>query len=379
MTRGRGHRPALASCLAPTQTVTGRDVTETTLRPGNLQVCEDPYEGVSGPTGPDPRSGRLTARRSGFKPAGAGAPAAARRLAAQDTLVLKKIYQMPSSDRLMLLAPFPFKDKRMEQRYQLNFHARCLDRTRLVTFSIAPIIGTMRCIWLVYWSYNFENLPRLEMFLGSVRVMEFFAIMTIYLNKWSGLSAVRLSIGMLWMFRTLAILVFVHQLLGNHSDPQLMSELVLVACVLGLYLPNFTEYVCYSLPMAYVRPFFGHMVVATGQGHQDVYQIAFQHTLILALGFTITWTIHSDSRRDWLRSANAPMPESRSREKRARSERGEPHVGGCPADEWDTLDDGYFAPADRALLRAAAMQARAPRNAAQARGAPGGMRLAAGV
>ena len=124
----------------------------------------------------------------------------------------------------------------------------------------------------------------------------------------------RLGIATLWIIRIFAMVVGLQQLGANHSDPQVMTALIGYLCVCGLGIPSFFEYLSIAFPLAFARPTL--LCLFPGPDPELVQQSLFQHTLILALGGCITFTVHSDCRRDWLRSSSAatqPAPPDRPR------------------------------------------------------------------
>ncbi len=165
------------------------------------------------------------------------------------------------------------------------------------------------------------------------------------------------------------------QAVAKGSDPHAMYGLAGFTCVGSTLIPSFIEYLFAALSLTYMQPIRIYFLQVASTG-EDFQQILFQHSLILALGLSISWTYHSDCRHNWLRlpaaqkyarkaSTRLPPPNASFRPSRK---------GTAPASalaaataqnrNWDQLDDDCFSEADCAELRADATRVRrSPRTA----------------
>ena len=241
--------------------------------------------------------------------------------------------------------PFAFEDKRMEVCFRKYYILTCRDRTWPILRIAIPISATMRFFWFIYWYYHYNMMPFVEKLVGIVRIHLLIALLIVYLHKWHSSTLYHLGLALLWIIRSSSIFLILHQFGDTHGDPQVMMELVLVVCFFGLFIPNFSEYLCFALPIPYIKP-----VSLFLARDKRAHEVAFQHTLILALGLSISAAVHSDSRRDWLRSAPA---EEMGREAGA----GRAATADRPHDS-DAPDDGcYYTAEDRDMILAAQLKA----------------------
>ena len=178
-------------------------------------------------------------------------------------------------------------------------------------------------------------------------------------NYWRGLFAV-------WLTRVTLILGFQHQMADNNRDPQIMSSLVSFVFVGGLITPSFTEYILYAFSISFVRPLYLSFGTSQSAGAESIFNILYQHTLILALGASIIWTVHADHRRDWLRSRIdvydeatgqkknrsklAKKGDSNAKAKRASSWAEAVGAAGTDEAQQDVVTDGCLEAADTQML-----------------------------
>jgi hypothetical protein len=209
---------------------------------------------------------------------------------------------------------FSFDDPDMEQKYRQYFTSTTVTRSKPVLYYFwLPMVGSMRILWLVCLLIFPYNISFVEFFVLVMRIFIFIVAAMLYRIRWSESSMARLGSGTLWLIRMFAMVVGLQQLGANHNDPQVMTALIGYICVCGLGVPNFAEYLIIAVLLALVRPM--HLYLSSQPEPDLAQQSLFQHALILTLGVSITFTVHSDCRRDWLRSssASAPNPAPRTR------------------------------------------------------------------
>ena len=289
--------------------------------------------------------------------------------------------------RKMLATAFGFQNPLMEDRYRRHFIASSADRAGPISRFWVPAVITLRLLSFVYWLlYPFE-ITQVETIIAVLRLLIAVFVFFILGQKRNDSTNRPFGLCFLWMARMVAILVALQQAAAKTTtDPNVMAGLVSYICFGAMVSPSFVEYLCVAIVLPFVRPI--HMFLSRGMS-EHVQQTLFQHALILALGLSISWTIHSDCRRDWLRFPAAPNHKTAKRaasssrrsssahdlppgEDGSRSRAAAPAApppAASPAappaaaaqeGSWDQLDDGYFTAADRAELRADAVRVRRP-------------------
>ena len=265
----------------------------------------------------------------------------------------------------MSVVPFGFKDRLMEERYQQHFIASVFDRiSPVMRCCWLPVYIVLRCLWIIYWFLFPSEVTPIEIVVNIARFFVWVLGVVVVSKKWDASSQSKIGLYALWIARTSACLVALQQAAAKENDPQIMAALVSFICLSGMLIPSFTEYLCAALPLPYIQPIRLHL---SGGKAEHIQEIVFQHSLILALGLSITWTIHADCRRNWLRfpsafkSATAPANDSRavnSRERRKLNKEvlaSAAHASANSVRDWDQLEDGYFTDADRREMRAEAL------------------------
>ena len=246
-----------------------------------------------------------------------------------------------------------FGDRVMERRYQIFCITSCIDRIRPVLFNIyIPIVATMK-LWSI--THNVLHGPATELILESIR-LSFLILLTILLSrKWGTASNYGRDIAILWIARIGSVLAFLQQLVDTKGgrDLQIFASLVGYVYTSGFVFYSFSEYILFVVPLAFLRPLYLSVIQKDRVSYFDV---LYQHTLILALGVSITWTIHADYRRDWLRSRTAfarmhesgrPKVPKQAKHNTESNERATPsaaekELGGASNLLWNGLVDGQI-------------------------------------
>jgi hypothetical protein len=236
-----------------------------------------------------------------------------------------------------------------------------------------PVYCFVRLFWPVFWLINPYKVTTVEVVIGVQRIfIQIFAFVVVG-KQWNARIKKRLGIGLLWASRMVAVFEAVQQAVAKEEDPHAMAGLVSYVCFGYLFIPNFVEYFCTLLVLPYIQPVCLYLV---GEPAEHVQQILYQHTLILALGLSISWSVHTDCRSDWLRypapskntkhKTTTPSDQLSSSPVLAREDgssrmRVSETSAAAENDDWDHFDDGYFTDADRAEMRADAIQVRGTR------------------
>ena len=224
------------------------------------------------------------------------------------------------------------------------------------------MVAIMRISWLVYHCLYPGSITKMDIFVAAVRISILLTLIYLYCRNLGDARKHQVGKALLWVVRIYAIVAAVLQVAADHSDPQIMSSLVTVCCFIGLAIPTYLEYLCYALPLPFVRPLCFVLQSANADHLQDV---LFQHMLILALGASITASVHSDCRRGWLRSRSSGHrkgipPEERARLSAVRRDSVE-DKSGADEEDWGELTGCCGGCAAAAALRAEAQQARVAR------------------
>ena len=275
------------------------------------------------------------------------------------------------------LGPFAFRDPSMERRFRQYFMQSFIDRSRLVLcYFWFPVLLSMRIYWLADWFLNGRDVAFVDLIVETFRIFVLFATAPIFLPGLSETGKHRISVCLCTLARIVPVMSLV-QVFGDQSDPQAMTLLVSSLCFCGLGIPSFSEYICSALSVPFIRPVLLYFS-ASPHDTKLVYDVLFQHSLILALGLSINWTVHSDCRRDWLRSPAASIHEPKQTLSAAAARGGSRSVAGrksrpneghhvgisaqasktATSHDWDAVGDDYFNQEDLSSLRAEALQAR---------------------
>ena len=115
-------------------------------------------------------------------------------------------------------------------------------------------------------------------------------------NYWRGLA-------LLWIIRICSFVSVLEHVSTDYGGLQSMASPVSFACLSGLAVPSFAEYWFSSVLVMLLGPL--HLFLLSSSA-ESIFSLLYQHALILALGASVTWTVHADHRRDWLRSRTAP-------------------------------------------------------------------------
>ena len=255
----------------------------------------------------------------------------------------------------------------MEERYRQHFVASTFHRMGpVMVYFWLPVLIVMRFLWIIYWLlFPFKVTP-IECVVGAMRCSYLIFGITIVTRKWDASAHAHIGQYTLWISRTAACVAAVQQAVAKENDPQILSGLVSFTCFCGMAIPSFTEYLCAALLLPYIQPI---RLFFSGDNFEHIQEILFQHTLIFALGLSITWTVHADCRRDWLRfptsfdHKSALFVAAHVQNCRAAPENEEVLVSGDKATPgtvqdiiWDHLEDGYFTDADLHEMRADMMR-----------------------
>ena len=168
-------------------------------------------------------------------------------------------------------------------------------------------------VMMKLWSitYHVRHGPAAELMLELIRLSFLILLIILLSRKWGSASNYSRGIAILWITRIGSTMAFLQQIAGTKGgrDLQIFASLVSYVYTSGFVFYSFSEYILFVVPLAFLRPLYLSVIQKDRVSYFDV---LYQHTLILALGVSITWTIHADYRRDWLRSrtAFAPVDES---------------------------------------------------------------------
>ena len=204
----------------------------------------------------------------------------------------------------LLLSPFAFEDRSMEERYQRYFFISCVDRVRpTLLYCWFPYLISYRLYWLVYWFlFPFQMTP-VQILNSAIRLCSAAFVAVVITKKWSQSTKGMLGLCLFWLVRIWAVLNFIRQVSAEKNDPLALHGLVNFTCVYGMAIPNFKEYFGSALIIAYVQPICMYLA---GSDYEHVQQILIQNTYIFVFGVSVTWTFHADCRRDWLRAPASP-------------------------------------------------------------------------
>ena len=160
----------------------------------------------------------------------------------------------------------------------------------------------MRTLWLIYWIVFPFKITAVQTIINAGRFSLLAFSSTIFFKKWSASTLFKIGHIFMWIGRFWMIIVALQQAFANHEDPQVMTALVAILCCCGVVIPSFTEYLCFVLTLPLIRPALIYLASPDGFHNDHFQQVLFQHALILMLALSVTWTVHADSRRNWLRS-----------------------------------------------------------------------------
>ena len=241
----------------------------------------------------------------------------------------------------------------MEKHYVHYFVASNPDRSRqMLKYFWIPVILPLRFLRCVYWitypgEFDYSD------FWGAIfkfMAMVFTFIFVSRTKEWSDSARHKLGLFLLWMTRLFFLVAILEQSKRDRNANTFFAYVCLV-CLGGFAVPMFSEYLALAIVISFVRP--AQLLVSSSQNDSQIIQeIAYQHSLVLALCISIHWNVHSDLRRNWLRSPSKNFGPAVT----GTSNNGKNGGGAAPAIEWDTLPDNYFSPTDHAELCAQALQ-----------------------
>ena len=258
---------------------------------------------------------------------------------------------------------FKFGDRELERRYQEFYVSTCIDRIRpLAYFLYVPIVGTIILSKFLYG----PRLGKAELILLGVRISILVIAIVLLSEKWVMSSKYRRGLFVLCLVRATVILAAIQQL-GQSRDAQIMSHLVGYVFIGGLAAPSFAEYFLCSVFLTLLRPLYLSFDFSRSTSSTEaILSMLYQHTLILALGASIIWTVHADHRRDWLRSRSLltvePAAKRKNRSKLAKQDGSDAkakcaapsaesvEVSGTDEAQWDIVSDGCLHAADTHML-----------------------------
>ena len=207
---------------------------------------------------------------------------------------------IPLASTMLSRGAFAFEVREMERRYQQFYLSSTVDRLRpFVYFLVVPI----RLSLLAYENLNAQNWNRAKFIFLLIRIFVtsvFLALLSKKCGKennyWRGLA-------LLWIVRICSTLIILEHSSRDYGGLQSMASPVTFVCLSGLAVPSFAEYLFSSVPIMLLGPV---QLFLLSSSVETIFSMLYQHALILALGASVTWTVHADHRRDWLRSRTAP-------------------------------------------------------------------------
>jgi hypothetical protein len=269
----------------------------------------------------------------------------------------------------------------MEQRYQHYWISSCLIRNRPLLWNfIFPALGLIRAANFVSWAFNPRQLDMVDILIVSLRAVALCFVIIIFGKKWSPERTFYFGYAHLWASRCFMVLSAVQQVWTYRLESQLSTDLIVpVLCSCGLIIPSFSEYLCFAVVLAFIRPLLIYASPPEGLARDHLQQVFFQHALLFVLAVSVTWTVHADSRRDWLRSPAAPRPRhgagkalAAPRRRRCSRSDGSIHASDVQAPVSSSFEfepeDGYFSAADVEEMRAEVLQVRHSRFLSAIRG-----------
>ena len=176
----------------------------------------------------------------------------------------------------------------------------CIDRIRpVICFLYVPVFGSIRLSSLAHSVFYGPMLGGAELYLAFIRLFSLIMLIILVSKNWGSTSNYTRGLALLWIGRIGSLLAFQQQMVDDNRELQIMSSLISYVCVSGLIFPSFSEYLLFALMLSSLRPLYLILVLNPAQ---SIFSVLYQRLLALTLGISITWTIHSQNRRNWLRS-----------------------------------------------------------------------------
>ena len=213
---------------------------------------------------------------------------------------------MPLSEYILLRGTFSFGDREMERRYQRFYISSSIDRLRpFLCYLVIP----SRLSLLVYEELHAPEWVRAKILFIIMRLCIFTTFLALLSKKWGKEMTYWRGLALLWTIRMSFFLIALEHSSTNYGGIQSMASPVMIICFSGLAVPSFIEYIFSILPISILGPL---QLYLHSSSTETIFSVLYQHTLILALGASVTWTVHADHRRDWLRSRTARVRAQRS-------------------------------------------------------------------
>ena len=241
----------------------------------------------------------------------------------------------------------------MEKHFSFYFVVSSIDRIRqLFIYLWIPVIFPFRCSRIMYLIL-YHGIDNLEFWGAVIRLVSiaFTLLMLFKAMEWSDVARHRLGLFILWTTRVFFLILILEQTKQDRDANTIFS---FITCFFlgGFATPNFSEYMALAILASLVRP--GKLLMSHWPSYSEqIAEITYQHTLILALCIGVHWTVHSDIRREWLRSPSLRFDPEKPGTRADHDEGGERRNA---EDEWDLLRDDYFSHADHMDMSAQAQQ-----------------------
>ena len=203
---------------------------------------------------------------------------------------------MPSS---LLRGSSPFGDREMERRYQHFYISSSIDRLRpFLSYLVIP----SRLSLLMYEEMRAPEWDRDKVLFIIIRLFIFATLLALVSMKWGKEMTHWRGLALLWVTRMSCIFIALEQFSTNYGGVKSMASPVMIICFSGLAIPSFVEYLFSVVPISILGPL---QLFLRSSSAETIFSVLYQHALILAVGASVTWTVHADHRRDWLRSRAA--------------------------------------------------------------------------
>ena len=255
-----------------------------------------------------------------------------------------------------MFAPFAFKDNIMEQKFVHSFVGTSIDRIRPVVRFLIPVLLPLRIFPLIIWifSEDADDAQHHSAFFCTFQAAANILTFLVISKEWTCATKQCFGLLFLWLTR-LGFLSTIYQM-REKRDIQVFATLVSMICAGGLMIPSYAEYLVLAFLVSYLWPLQKFFTTQQASSSDLVQEIIYQHTLVLALGISIHWAVHSDLRRTWLRSASANLELTTVVKPNRRVFKDSNEDEATSRSDWDQLRDGYFSNADRLATRVQALQ-----------------------
>jgi serine/threonine-protein kinase 24/25/MST4 len=230
-----------------------------------------------------------------------------------------------------------FGDRRLEEEYQKSCAETVIDRFKpAAKFFMIPMHITTTLALILFRLYFPYTWTFAEFLFSLCRIIAGSALSFIFLAEWNEMMKIKLSGLVIWVTRLSFFLIAIQEFGLKQHDSDFHFLLIWVQYFSGIVTSTFGEYCVAATILSYIKParhyFLGESCRSNPLKDCSVYNswhMLQQHSILLLMGLSITYLMHSDRRRLWLSSRGRFKARNKSSQPGSRRLPGEGRAGMC--------------------------------------------------